>query len=85
MVGCAFMYNARRVLLENDSVSPPMTQRITNPHQYQVVKRHLMNLISTGARLALTSGRREMAKSRSDAVRYGARVVVGVSGKRSRP
>lgn len=82
MVGWAFMYNARRVLLENDSVSPPMTQRMTNPHQYQVVKRRLMNLRSTGARLA---GRREMAKLRSDAVRYGARVVVGVSGKRNRP
>lgn len=79
------MYKAMRVLLENDSVSPPMTQSITNPHQYQVVKSRLMNLISSGARVALTSGSRETAMARSDAVRYAACVVDGVSGKKNKP
>lgn len=79
------MYRASKVLLENDSVSPAMTQRITNPHQYQVVKSRLMNMRSSGALSALTSGRREIAKLRSDSVRYGARVVAGVSGNRNKP
>lgn len=79
------MYKARRVLLEKDSVSPAITHRITNPHQYQVVKSCLMNLRLSGALLALESGRRETASSRSGTVRYGAWVVVGVSGKRTQP
>jgi hypothetical protein len=79
------MYRARSELDENDSVSPAITQRMTNAHQYQVVNNRLMKARFKGARSALVTGNLEMAKARSDSLRYGARVVDGVSGKRKRP
>ena len=63
------MYKARREFEEKDSVSPAMTHRITNPHQYHVVKSRLMKARFTGARFAFTVGRRDTASSFSAAVR----------------
>lgn len=85
IVGCAFIYSARRVFDENDSVSPAITQRMTNPHQYQVVNSSFKNALLIGARSAFAVGSRDTANARSDGVRYGALVVVGVSGNRNNP
>lgn len=79
------MYSARSELDEKDSVSPAITQRMTNAHQYHVVNKRLMKARFKGARSALVTGNLEMTNARSDSVRYGARVVAGVSGKRNRP
>ena len=62
-----------------------MIQRMTKAHQYQVVKRRLRKGRLMREWVALVCGRRLTARCRSESVRYGAVVVVGVSGKRNRP
>lgn len=78
------MYRPRRALVEKDSVSPAMIQRITKKYQYHVEKQCFKNLNEIGVR-SETSGTREIANAFSSADRYGALVFLGVSGKRKKP
>ena len=78
------MYSDRSALDENDSVSPAMIHRTTKKYQYQVLKQCFRNVHEIGVR-SETSGTREIAKAFSSALRYGAFVFRGVSGKRRKP
>ena len=68
-----------------DSVSPAMIQRRTKPYQCQVAKMVLRKGMLIRVRSRGFSGTRDTARAFSLGVRYGARVVVGVSGKRKKP
>lgn len=78
------MYKASSAFVLNDSVSPARIQRMTKKYQYQVEKQCFKKLQEMGVR-SETSGTREMAKAFSSALRYGALVFLGVSGKSRNP
>lgn len=79
------MYRASNALDENDSVSPAITHNITKAYQYQVVKTRFAKFKFRGTFSAPDSGIRAMAMARSSEVKYGAFVVVGVSGNSKNP
>lgn len=57
---------------------------MTKKYQYHVLKQCLRNDSEMGVR-SDTSGTRDMARAFSEALRYGARVFLGVSGKSRKP
>jgi hypothetical protein len=78
------MYKDRSALVLNDSVSPARIQRMTKKYQYQVEKQCFRKFQEIGVR-SETSGTREIASAFSSALRYGALVLLGVSGKSRKP
>jgi hypothetical protein len=83
-VGWLFIYNCNSAFELNDSVSPARIHRMTKKYQYHVEKQCFRNDTDIGVR-SETSGTRDMARAFSEALRYGARVVEGVSGKSRKP